>query len=1791
MNHNSTKGELDNIDSDQSANELLKSVAFNESSPQSEASNSPNDTSVSKLPEIATSNETTNRSKSSQELASKKAAQQGVTDDITEIKEEPRASQFPEIAMHAESGLQSTHEKLAHEETAKESTSADAFTFGEETSSELPDVRVFSEANVKDKATEDSTSEERVNHSTINAEIHKVDAETPENESTGIVACSEMIALSNAAENLATERTVLEGVSDGDNATVDGQSSSNIPPEIAAPGEANVEVEISAERQKDVVEHGNPNNTEIAESKVETITSELSDTLPPNEDSVPDITSQTSTIRENSHETRGDTEVPKIMVDVPTSDLPEYPVCSEPDVGSKSTEELKSDAAVNEGVTDNNVADVKGDISIGEMSDATSLNEQSMNEAAEEATTSKGNAHQSSTDNGNAETKLEMSVSGLTEVTESDKMRMQAVEEIASQHPVTQNANDNYATDVTPGTSMSEPLENSELIKCPEREKLGNTFSETSEAYLESMTKDGASESVVVDVVTEQEQPKVVCVERAGSQTKLAKKFANADSYDEFTEDNETGSTSADSGDGELGTTRSVESREDGRVEMVDRAPEDEDIVRSSLQDTTKGFTEINASGDTHALNEERRHSQEESVHENTQERFAKQESVDDYAVDANNTTRDRSTSDGSTLEEVSAGFSETAEDHQTAVLEEGCEGVSNTAFEETADDTSGPTSKEGNAHTSEPPKRPGDGTDGGDSSWGQLATEELANATDGSQDSVGLAAGRSEPETGELLDAEISKCQDIVDATGPVIAEAYNIDALGALLNPPLQQETKDDRSSLLEYAEEIVSTVLTRCVTYLEENNQEWRREKQAGRNLCELNADTNSADKEDAIKTTRDDDEKLGVPLPHSDCTNKGSYNGDAFGPIVPRQSALEEVASFSDHQNAVTSRDSTQAVLVGPVSIGKEEDPNEMLSSPIPNEKQDESVNTGQAGERTANSETAENAETNAPVNNAENVVISQITEEQRDGDSVDNTASISEVSTEDASSSKVDTNSSLSASKGDHEFPGQTVVQSDQSEDKRHEEQSVVARQLDAASRDISEGVSETRQNFVVVENDSQRVESAHTVVAEQVIIGQEGQLHEKSFTESLCSAGEGGSEHSASDKDARRADDRENRDAENETAVNSFSESSATTVSINTENSEESVSEHSTRVSKQESDAVQATEVTKDNPGDSADEVRENIPNSEYKETRSPNAHHTVVDSNDDTEGHEKSAFWPRTFRKSSRQSDIPHTALHGHQGRQISEEANTTVVPDSHDMSGQDMHPEALVSDEENNQTNAFCTNVDYASQDKDISKPEGSAAVDNDMNSLGALSTVYESSLEYIRSYTDEHISASDVTATLIGDFSAVGKTTTSPVFPFKDGTALGGVFQTDEHSDEEKAEQDFEESVETTSDIGAENKSTQDVLKTKSDPEVTPGFVSDGTSSADALSRGIATADEMPLGVYETKIRDETLQEGEQPLEQDEVATMDFSDEEERSLELEKVAHEQIVSVDVHEVPIVHESDGIANGETETDDVREEIILEKANSAETTTNVKGNECTTRTEEANLTQLDVGIPVRKVEVGTEEHGSNNSEDRVENADVEGPSEKLPQTIGALKTAVMVHDDTKLEAVECSEDHLQSVATEADFSSDIYEHIDDELAMDAGTEETNAVIAESSNENADSEVTEAEDNDKNRLPNASDAKEHCKTDKDNQEDSLKTDSSESFDISAAGEEDIDSGSRNVKENTTRKVTEAVEQSERTEGGIPGSGDPIKSTRNFPKDGEAYRIHSNRAEDAFFLAIHEVDQG
>ncbi|KAL1478233.1 hypothetical protein MTO96_016419 [Rhipicephalus appendiculatus] len=204
-----------------------------------------------------------------------------------------------------------------------------------------------------------------------------------------------------------------------------------------------------------------------------------------------------------------------------------------------------------------------------------------------------------------------------------------------------------------------------------------------------------------------------------------------------------------------------------------------------------------------------------------------------------------------------------------------------------------------------------------------------------------------------------------------------------------------------------------------------------------------------------------------------------------------------------------------------------------------------------------------------------------------------------------------------------EWPDQAVVQSDQSEEtRREEEKPVVARVLDAASSERPAEVSETRRNFVESENKDDSEEPEHSIVMTAPLTNQESQLHEDSFTESAARVSGKCSERSASEIEARRGDDsKEKEEAEHETAANSFSESSVTTVSVKTEDSGKSLSEYSTRTSKQESDTAPANEANKDNNGTSSacEADVENVPNNELNETRSLDAQHTVADSNNNT--------------------------------------------------------------------------------------------------------------------------------------------------------------------------------------------------------------------------------------------------------------------------------------------------------------------------------------------------------------------------------------------------------------------------------------------------------------------------------------------------------------------------------------------------------------------------------------------
>uniref|UniRef100_A0A224YN13 Mucin n=1 Tax=Rhipicephalus zambeziensis TaxID=60191 RepID=A0A224YN13_9ACAR len=1945
------------------------------------------------------------------------------------MKEDTTASKFSVVAKTDDASVQNTSGKGKCEESAKESSGDnDVIKAKAETWNKLPDIRVCNEECVKDNTSEDSTREKPVNQNTSNEQISKVDAKTLEGESTNITVCNEVITQSKTTENLTGGEVVLRNVGH-DNNEVEEQISSNVLRDVAAPDKDNVQSKKSEEPEVAAVENEDPNGVAVIEAKSEAVDSGSSDILPPSEDLTLNTAAKESGSEEILHETKCDVEITTVKEDMPISKVPEINMPSEPILRSESPPALKSDAGVNESIIIKDTTDAKTGRSVKETPVFATPNEASVEIGVTEELTSKGNSALMSIDNEHVETKYETSASVLPEIAEPDHQNVKTAEELASEEPVIGNANESYATQMTPGTSADKFLERGERTKGPGFDDPNNSRSEVAETCLESETKDDTNQSIVVDGVAAQERVEAA-LECTSLKSNMAKRFANADSCDELDEDNETASTGAESVESDtIELVRSDDATQGDSIEEVDNAFKD--ITRGSLEDIARERVQINDSRDAHALNKVRRNNHEQNVGEDAHETSAEQESLDHFAADTKKPSRRTSTSEGSVLETVPAEFSETTEDHHTTELangseapvptssnhNSGSEAVSNSLLGDAHGGTSEAPNKGGYAHTPEPEKSSCDGTEGRVVAPEQFATEELANVIDEFEVPTRLATTRSEVEKGDdALDPEISASQNIV-ATMPSTAEAYNLTMAGSSLNYHFAQETEDDRSSLLAYAEEVVSTVLSMCITYLEENDQEWRTVELAGTNRWESNAGMERTTEEKDIKTTSgDDSEEYKITLAHSDFANKRSSGGDPFEPIVSRQSVFEEVEPLADHQYVNnTNRDPNEAVIIAPVRAEKARSPDEVLSSPLISEKQDKvgggggvdvaTGSTGKIDETATSSKTAESVETGLPLNSAEDVGLSQVTEEHHDGDASDNTASISEALTEDAGSSE--THSSTSGANR-NQLPDQTAVQCDQSEEmRREEEKPVVALVLDSASSDSPAGMSETRRNFVESANKDDSEKPEYSIVMTAPLTNQESQLHEGSFTKSASRVSGKCSERSASEIEARRGDDsKEKEEAEHETAANSFSESSVTTVSVKTEDSGKSLSECSTRASKQESDTAPASEVNKDNNGTSSacEADVENVRNNELNETRSLDAQHTVADTNNNTqEGREETASQVEVFQESSGRSDIPQNAEDGHQDWDIREEVKKTIVPDSH-MSSQGVFTEVAVNNEEDSKTHELCTDTYYdgsaRQNDRYVFKHESSTVVDNDMESLGALSTVYESSLEYVRSCTDEHISASEFTATLSGDYNPAGEAMNSKIVSFKHSTTVGGVFETEEHNDEEKAEDNSKESVQFLSNAGAENDSTRDVEKALNDPAVPQGFVPEETAEAigkpvdtnDSLAREIRmnaqeeketnvsvafndwtttredskenvavmkdmgvplqvrevgekqdipqsnscryatedTSDEKkPRGlkarsldeeytkrhekeqrglkarsldeenikrcdtlvlndsangvvpkVHERKIENtyESLQENRQALEQDEVATMDFSDEDERSLE-DMRAHEHVVSVDVHEIPILHESDDVGNAETVKESEREKTALDRSSSVVTTSDVVDKEDKNATEKTNLTQQDVEVPVQQVEVVTEE----TTQDHVENSDAEGLSEKLQRTIGAIKTAVMVHDETKLEALECSEDLLQSVATEADFPSDIYEHADDDT--DAGIGETNgeqpaasddvqsthgdqrvpteehegldqvdasnqakqrdedaevphnrssgdavedaivpehiqspsnksstesesvsekqdvvsngglkcavedftrlissdgddiqaskkkgdekgrihdaAVIAEASDDNVDPEVAEGERGDKNRERNADEAKEDRKADNGDQED--RTDSSESFDLSAAGAEDNDSGSRNVKENTTHKVTEAVEQSERTEGGA--TGDQVRSTRIFQK--------------------------
>ncbi|XP_049271213.1 microtubule-associated protein futsch-like [Rhipicephalus sanguineus] len=849
---------------------------------------------------------------------------------------------------------------------------------------------------------------------------------------------------------------------------------------------------------------------------------------------------------------------------MPVIKVPEINVSSEPTLQSKSPPELKSGATANESIVNEEITDVKADILVKKVPEFAMPNEVNT-EIGFTDVTSERKAHRKSIDSENNEAKSETSASDLSKIVESNNPNMQKNEEFVSEEPVTRNADDSSATGVTSWTSADKSLERDETTKDPGFDDPNKGPSEISEARLDGQTKENTEQHTAVDDVSAQGKEEAA-FERTSLRIKMAKRFANADSYDELDEDNETASTGAESAESDtIELLRSDDATQGDSVEEVDKVFKTIDTV--SLEDITKECVQISDSRDTNALNEEPHSNQEQSVGERTHETSVEQESLDHFADDTKNHGTHTSTSEGNALETVPAEFCEATEDDHTAELAKGSEGVLNSLLVEADGGTSEALSKGGNAHAPESEKRSCEGTDGRNVTPEQFSTEDLANVIDNSEGRMTLTNTRSEEEKGDALDPEISASQNIVDATKPSAVEAYNLTTAGSSLSYHFARETKDDRSSLLAYAEEVVSTVLTMCITYLEENDQEWRTTELVDH---ELNAHVESTTEKATKTASGDDDEEHGASLLQSDYANEGPSGGDVFEPIVSRQSAFEEAVPLADQQYLNTNRDLNQAVPIISTSAEKAEDSGEMPSSALISEKQGEAENERQIDETATKNKTADNAESDVPLKSAE--------------DASDNTASISEALTEDAGSSE--THSSTSGA-NKNQIPDQVVVQSDQSEEKRgEEEEPVVAHAPDFASSDTTAEVSETRRNFVESDSKDDSEEPEHIIVMTAPLTNQESKLHEESFTESAACVSEKEFERSVSEVQAQGGDDsRVKEEAEHETAANSFSESSATTVSMKTEDSGKSVSVYSSRASQQASDPVPANEVNKDNSG------------------------------------------------------------------------------------------------------------------------------------------------------------------------------------------------------------------------------------------------------------------------------------------------------------------------------------------------------------------------------------------------------------------------------------------------------------------------------------------------------------------------------------------------------------------------------------------------------------------------------
>ncbi|XP_077508375.1 uncharacterized protein LOC144119682 [Amblyomma americanum] len=1039
-------------------------------------------------------------------------------------------------------------------------------------------------------------------------------------------------------------------------------------------------------------------------------------------------------------------------------------------------------------------------------------------------------------------------------------------------------------------------------------------------------------------------------------------------------------------------------------------------------------------------------------------------------------------------------------------------------------------------------------------------------------------------------------------------------------------------------------------------------------------------------------------------------------------------------------------------------------------------------------------------------------LSPLTKEQKSEEDATDSGSVSEVVTEEAASSGAESNHSSLTARRKRDASEEDAERASQENGKPGEGE----RLIDTADGDAQE--EDTAAHLPIeterVDNESEVLNRVEEGVKPKVL--QASQLSEEMPSKDPPSA-ERKPEVLTSDKELLEEDTVPDAEgADNETAVNSYSESSLTSVSVDAKESMESVSEVSTRESEQASEDVSIEAVTIDNGAD------------RKKEETESNSEAGVVDLSEvpaavvKTEGN--LTIVPREnvreqedgarFGKPDLSNNVERHHNNGLREFEYDSSAYKPAVLKSYDSLSRSKDPEVLLQKVVGNRTNDphFDNDAEEPAKidDEDdyyIAKNESTTVADNEKDSLGALSTVYESSLEYARSSIEENFTPFDASTTARSDHEAVGTIAPSSEHLIRDhAIVVGGVFKHDDYSDASdvnNTKSSFHESkirdetllAEHTSERGLrvdggredlENevggpekhiscynigKSLRREMNTVSEPvgvatelddeaakggtrqqdvrdvqdlkdhrslreDLNPGnsaeaglnnplqsqHQSDGSqihqqNSFENVAPGtehitdeerhqVSLADaprhelsEKPYtvsndteaeaanlaeqhGTETSRAHDQFRQSDHVREEQEEVAAMDFSDEELQSLE-DMHAHNYTVVADVHVSahPESHDSrDGTLDRQsirdatalttvTTTTDDDKEVAIGATGTNETDTTMQEQAVETEAKEPKDMMSTVGHP--------------------EDPGAEDPSDKLQPEVGALKTAVMVHEETKLEALECSEELLHSVATEADFSSDVYEHTDDgqeaavmpeingeqpsekipstlgnqesplqepellgsgEAAIETkepgeGKEAPSPKRTSSSDavedvivpehipsQSGKSSTTESDEGSGKRstsvngdlkeavekfstlvnsddanlpstdkkgnakvvtpggpaIPEVTDEKVVSEEPEDEvqdeghphaaanaepdssaeNEDSMKTDSSESVQLPTAGGENGfgDTGTKQVKEDTTHNVTESVEQSERTEGGEKGAPrDTVRSTRIFQK--------------------------